>query len=433
MKFENLTNLIIIILCCLIIQAFFVLKKNPFPSADGYYRIAFNLNEYKIYSNSKTKPTTETFARAPGFPFFLSFGLQLDNKLKNSIQCFIKYQKECQIELSFYRILQYFLFLITGLTIFFYSLEIGARPKISLLLTVVSLLIISPHIVYYRSSESLAIPLFGILTLSLTYFLRKKQTLLWLVIAASSLALLSLTRVVYYYFYFLIAFFLLLYYVKIKIDFLKNLSYLVIFSSIFGAIVYPWKYKNYTLYENMSISDQGVVKVLGNRIAHNNMTLNEYFTGFLYWTPIIGDNIAKKLLDKSKWENFDTNNTNGFRYQGREIAKKALMKFKTTKKAKEKLILQILSEPFKHFFTSILFFWRGLYYVIIFFPFVVLCIFKYKKMFNLDFTIILLPGILNLLVHSFCTHFNVRYGLPSIFIFSGLCAVYLSKIVLHEK
>ena len=149
MKFENLTNLIIIILCCLIIQAFFVLKKNPFPSADGYYRIAFNLNEYKIYSNSKTKPTTETFARAPGFPFFLSFGLQLDNKLKNSIQCFIKYQKECQIELSFYRILQYFLFLITGLTIFFYSLEIGARPKISLLLTVVSLLIISPYQAYH--------------------------------------------------------------------------------------------------------------------------------------------------------------------------------------------------------------------------------------------------------------------------------------------
>ena len=74
---------------------------------------------------------------------FLSFGLHLDNKLKNSIKCFIKYQKECQIEVGFYRILQYFLLLITGFTIFFYSLEIGAKPRISLLLTVVSLLIIS--------------------------------------------------------------------------------------------------------------------------------------------------------------------------------------------------------------------------------------------------------------------------------------------------
>ena len=60
-------------------------------------------------------------------------------------------------------------------------------------------------------------------------------------------------------------------------------------------MVYPWKYKNYTLYENMSISDQGVVKVLGNRIAHNNMTLTEFLTGFLYWTPVIGDNIAKNF------------------------------------------------------------------------------------------------------------------------------------------
>ena len=71
---------------------------------------------------------------------------------------------------------------------------------------------------------------------------------------------------------------------------------------------------------------------------------------------MIGDNIAKKILDKSKWENFDTNNTNGFRYQGREIAKKALMKFKTTKKAKEKLILQILSKPVKHFYIYTFFF-----------------------------------------------------------------------------
>ena len=72
----------------------------------------------------------------------------------------------------------------------------------------------------------------------------------------------------------------------------------------------------------MSISDQGVLKVLGNRIAHNNMTITEFLTGFLYWTPVIGDNIAKKILDKSKWENFDTNNTNGFRYQGRKSQKK---------------------------------------------------------------------------------------------------------------
>ena len=56
---------------------------------------------------------------------------------------------------------------------------------------------------------------------------------------------------------------------------------------------------------------------------------------------------------------FDTNNTNGFRYQVGK-SQKALMKFKTTKKAKEKLILQILSKPVKHFFTSILFFWRAL-------------------------------------------------------------------------
>ena len=34
----------------------------------------------------------------------------------------------------------------------------------------------------------------------------------------------------------------------------------------------------------MSISDQGVLKVLGNRIAHNNMTITEFLTGFLYWT-----------------------------------------------------------------------------------------------------------------------------------------------------
>lgn len=434
MKFENFKSLILIFFCCLIIQLSFSLKPNPYPSPDGYYRIAFNLNEYKIYSNSKDKPQNENFGRAPGFPFFYSFGLALDKELKESIRCFIKNQKKCQINIGFYKFLQFVLFLISGLTIFFYSLELGAKRKFSLLFTTISLIIISPHIVYYRSSESLAIPLFGILTLSLTYFFKKKKNqIIWLIISASSLAFLSLTRVIYYYFYFFIFFILLFYYIKNKDDFLRNFSFLVLFSLVFASLIIPWKYKNYNLYDNMSISDQGVLKVLGNRIAHNNMKVSEYFVGFLYWTPMVGDNIARKFLDRSYWENFDTKNQNGFRYQGRKIAKKALQDHKTTRNAKRELILQIVSKPTQHFFTSILFFWRGLYYVVIFFPFVVLCILKYKRIFDARFMIILLPGVLNVIIHSISTHFNVRYGLPSIFIFSGLSALYFSNMILNEE
>ena len=213
----------------------------------------------------------------------------------------------------------------------------------------------------------------------------------------------------------------------------KILSLLLIF-----CILYPWKNYQKSISQEqatLSIDLRGgkLGAVMAIRAEKNQMDLKEYIGGFFYFAPSGGARILNKFFDYEYYERWERKNLSSFHKRMMEedsFIKKRLKEKKldiSDKNLFKESFNSFIEQPVKHFFTSILFMYRGFWpdatdrisLFIGFFSFPFFIIFFIHKLFdknfrkqNLNLLILLTPCIFSILFHSVFTHYQPRYSIP---------------------
>ena len=103
------------------------------------------------------------------------------------------------------------------------------------------------------------------------------------------------------------------------------------------------------------------------RAEKNQMNLKEFVGGFLYFSPSGGTTLLEKFFDESYYKRWirseDSAFHNNFMKENGYI--KNRLKSKNLESSDKNLfkesLYSFIEKPLKHFFTSILFFYRGLW------------------------------------------------------------------------
>ncbi len=425
-KYKNLSSyfLITIIGFCLF---FFWTRSDEnlkLPS-DGYFEISFNLINKGVFSLSPPnldKAATPTMRRAPGYPYFLSAIIKTFNLEELQKKCLVE-QKDCNVFLKKKSFIFSLICILSIIFLFQTCQKLGASYIASLVVSIVSMIIVSKEMIINYNSETLGLFLFSLSSYFLARFI-KTQKRSEIIFFSIFLSLLILTRNVFLYFIPFFIIILLLFGFKKKSFLKQKFTNFVIFFLSLTFFILPWVLRNNFYFNSYSIAESGSVKVLSNRLEHNNMSNKEFCIGILYWAPIPGIKaLVEKNISSIYWRRFDTKSEESFRVAGR-INAANLIREKNYSQAKVYLLKRILSDPLQNFKISILMGWRGLKYCFVFFPFFILFLIKnIKKKYYIS---IFSLTIFNFLFHSLFTHFNVRYGYPMVFGFAVSTALYFS-------
>ena len=392
---------------------------------DGYLEISFNLINKGVFSLSPPnldKPPIPTMRRAPGYPYFLGAILKIFNLDELQKKCLVE-QKDCNVFLKKKSFIFCLVCILSIIFLFRTCQKLGASYNASLVVSIVSMVIVSKEMIINYNSETFGLFLFSLSSYFLACFI-KTQNKSDMLFFSIFLSLLILTRNVFLYFipFFIIV--LLLFGFEKKSSLKQKLTNFIIFFLSLTLFILPWILRNNFFFNSYSIAESGSVKVLSNRLEHNNMSNREFYTGILYWAPIPGVRaLVEKNISSVYWRRFDTKSEESFRVTGR-INAANLVSEKNYSQAKIYLLKKILSDPLQNFKISILMGWRGLKYCFIFFPFFILFLIKNNK--RKFYISIFSLTIFNFLFHSLFTHFNVRYGYPMVYGFAVSTALYFS-------
>lgn len=144
----------------------------------------------------------------------------------------------------------------------------------------------------------------------------KKSAWFWLA-CGIAFGLVTLTRPAYAYVLYIGAPFLFLSYLLfVKNGFANALKIPLILFMGFIIIVGPWIMRNGITTGDYVISKGYGPYILVQRLAYNDMTMQEWRASFLYHMPDFGDKLAKKLYGEDAYARFKYENKEGFFYIG---------------------------------------------------------------------------------------------------------------------
>ena len=140
---------------------------------------------------------------------------------------------------------------------------------------------------------------------------------------------------------------------------------------------FGWMTRNAALGADFSITSNdirpGIMLLYRNLL--NQLTFQQYLCAFVYWTPGIGDDLARAWFDQEIWKSFPMDSPSGF-YQrshrgykhivaaGKEKANldTIVAHRQYQKEYNQHLAAQILlTQPFKHIATTLPLFYRGMW------------------------------------------------------------------------
>jgi 4-amino-4-deoxy-L-arabinose transferase-like glycosyltransferase len=427
---------ILIILSILIIHLSRINDTPPNKGAHGdNFIYSYNLAKYNVFSKSKID-SNEVIGDSyflPLIPIINYPILRLDKDLKKkNINCYLERNTDCDRSILKYMKLYNFISLVF-LTYFAYSFSKKFFNKnICFFITLIFL----SGSWYYNilnsfKHELLASALFLGWTLYRIKFIQKKK-IKYLIYIGISVGLLILTRSIFILLILIEAYF----YLKSinKKNYLKRLTSLFL---IF-LLITPWNLYQKSItqkndYVGFDLRSGKIGKVMSIRAEKNQMNHKEYIGGFLYFSPSGGMTILKSFFNYDYYEKWDRDNPISFHkkmmlddnYISTRLKNKNMIQ--NDKNLIKESLRSFLEKPIKHFFTSILFMYRGfwpdatdrpsLFYA--FFSFIIFLYFYFLKFFdkefrknNLETLIILFPCIFSILFHSVFTHYQPRYSIP---------------------
>lgn len=368
---------------CLALMAYKSNMQNPdYADSRQYIASAYNLSNYGIYSQDLRNGTNVApgIGREPGYPYVLSFLFDLKfDKMDSITPSCLTTSEGCGLApYSSAQWLNRIFFALAGISMFWATYKIFNTLALA---TVGGASVwLNPKMQSSMDqvvSDPLALLLVCSLTLSFIFAAlanSKKNTLLFSASSGIILGLLILTKAIFLYFLyaiigigFIYLLFLLLSKGRAKITQIAlPMLLLIIFSAISPAL---WMKRNSEITGGYLLTDSREGIALSARNIFHSMSVEEYFTAFLYWTPSFGDNLARRYLPERAWERFNTRDANGFFLAGHHNFGKEVRKLIETKNVTGQeataihtnaLKMEILDNPVKHALTTIPLFYRGI-------------------------------------------------------------------------
>lgn len=376
----------------------------PGTDATNYFMMAFNLKNHGIFShlvlidkNGETIAYTmdkyiktmeldkenehfvpKTSKREPGYPFLLSLAMYISPTLKNiSEEDIVTPEGEKKkLPLRDWSYLELAVLFATSILTLAVVYRITKNRALSILaLYGVGL---SPALMVYCRlylTENLA-ALF-LLGFSFAFYSSiksgKKGVFL---IAGVLLGILTLTRAVFQYLWFPLTIFIVLYIYFKGVNWKRGLITVALFLASYFAVISPWMARNYINFDKAHISERGGI-VLLVRSHYNTITLKEYFTSFLWWTPTrftdgVSGNAKKiytegwisRFVDYEDVKRLDLGNPDGFRRETRRLKDELYNKYGSTEAdiaAKSMAVENIKAHPVRHLLMCFPLAWRGMF------------------------------------------------------------------------
>jgi len=444
-----------ILICALgmsVCIAFMYLKseaENPFyADAQGYVSGFYNLYNHGIYSQSTRSENLQPgIAREPGMATLLSLFATFDAGLQAIDKDCLR-NASCDPELAIgAQWLNRFLFAAAG-TLMFASAYL-VTGQLSGAVIGGCAIWLNKHMqknMDYVVSDPLALFLACALTLCLILVFTRRHIVWW---AGSGLVLaaLILTKAIFFYFTLL---FVALGALVILVRWLRKkpqTSQLAIGITLLAILAltpaFAWMERNHSINGNFALSDSRAGIALNTREILNHMTPAQYFTSFLYWTRGFGDNLARDLLPKHIWDEFQIDNPQGFYLKAqlgypkkvKEVQEATgISRIEAQKHVDRELIKAIVTNPVTHAVMTLPVIYRGLWidqfawFSMPFLLWLLILAYKHRKF---SLFVILSPSIFNVVFYAALSLNIPRYQITA---GPGLAlALAMGFVILQER
>lgn len=436
---------------CMALMAYKSNMQNPdYADSRQYIASAYNLSNYGIYSqNIRDGANVEpAIGREPGFPYALSFlfDLKLEEMSAITPTC-LSTPEGCGLKpYASAQWLNRLLFALAGIVTFWASYKIFST------LTLASIggasIWLNPKMQSSMDqvvSDPLALFLVCSLTLSFIFAAKthtSKNTYLFASFSGIILGLLILTKAVFLYFLYAAAGLGLIYLLvfpngRKKLNhFALPMLLFVVFAAMSPAL---WMKRNSDISGQYSLTDSREGIALSARNIFHDMSVAEYFTAFLYWTPSFGDNLARRYLPESAWKRFDTRNPDGFFLAGHHnfgkdvrmiVDAQGISRQEATAIQTRALKKDIITNPIKHIITTIPLFYRGIIrdiFILLSFPGLIFLTYRCLKRNDILILVALSPALFNMIFYPLISLNVGRYQITAAPAFAfGLIAFFIT-------
>ncbi len=342
-----------------------------------YIAAGYNLNTYGLYSQSMADDhnITPGIGREPGFPLVLAaiYRLGLGGIEAATMAC-LATEAGCGVQpYTAVQWLNRIFFALAGVLLFQFCLNVTSSLKLA---TVAGASVWLNIKLQSSMDQIVSDPLALFLVCGFSFLLLKTgktncdRTRVGLAGAAGfCLSFLILTKAIFLYFFYLAVVFcggLLLFHARKRIkSFLPAVLIFVLCAALLPAL---WIKRNGEVSGEYKITDSRAGIALSARNVFHDMTLQEYFTSFVYWFPGSGDNWSEKFIPEQHWIRFKEQNPDGFYLKGHtafgeNVARLSAEQGRTPQDAEQiwttTLKNQVLSSPLTHALTTIPLFYRG--------------------------------------------------------------------------
>lgn len=294
------------------------------PQKDGreYYCAAANLYTFGIFSaDCRTTPKqaeelVPTMNREPGLSLLLAptfvISATIDAPTKPDVrQCDASSSAPCKKLRSQQRQVLVLLFSALTILVYFVIQDLTSQPKLAGAGAILSAF--GNGVIVHMNDFYSELPA-TILVLTFAWMLYRssaaKQTITRPIGAGIALGLLALTKAVYFYLIPVLAVVAVVWSAAVRDRTIIFRGFII--TLVASVLISPWLIRNSTYFDRPTVSGRDG-NVMAIRAQFAEMSWRQYRTGYLYFTPLVGPELAKALGSASEdIKMFDRKNPEGF-------------------------------------------------------------------------------------------------------------------------
>ena len=368
---------IIVALACSLLTLVIIPTAEPDHSPDRYdarqyLSAAINLHQSGVFTEGDASISGSTTGREPGYAGFLAGLMFFDKELASiSLDC-LRSAAGCGPEHYRFAVAWNRVFIaFSGVLIF---LSVFRLTENRFIPAAMSGLYIwfnfeTQKFAGYVISDSLAMLLSATVIWSIIQA-GHLGSWLWWVLSGFAMALLVLTKAIFVYFILLAAPLIFLVALTSNVRRRSMLPKVLVCFLCCSLPLSAWVARNIAVDDLWGITDGRNEIVLSVREIYNDITFTEYSAGIIYWTRIKGDGLAHLLFSKDTIGKLRHDTSDGFFQRGHQRFSELVDRKKKTnnlsheaasEEVYNEIVERILKRPFRHFSTTVLLAYRGIW------------------------------------------------------------------------
>ncbi len=340
----------------------------PQSDARVYARLALGVHEFGVFGRYRDAGHAPMPAMdvAPLYPWFVAQLMRADSRLRDTLVCVLDVKDKrgaAHCPHGYYTLVhtQSALLMLT-LTLLWATAYIWtARPLCAWAAWLAALGAgIVPEFAPVILTEALTLPLGGLFTLALALYIKRHGTAWPLLVAGLALGLLALTRPSFWYLLLACIAFALL---RMSVPrWRRGGAALLLMGAMAALVTLPWLVRNQIEFDRLALSggDYGG-RALLQRLAYNDMRLDEFGAAFIYWLPDFGDSLARRLLPASSFVRLGWDDEQTFYRQGVKHMRADMRRGVVKTEVDTLLRDEVLRHPVRHARATVALAWRGFF------------------------------------------------------------------------